>query len=236
MQNFCQIYSKKTKKISAFALIFCLIYGLTPAAEGISAKLRGKIALGVILSGVAYTTHTLIKRDRQAAKALRHHLGVPERIVQFERGFDLWRIEHYADRHYIFRNNRLLTKTNFSTPPGRGRTFKPHLPRCKGNYGFHYEVPQSSVTCQGWRVGSLEKLGWKNGKMEDWIPILPLFQSSIPVPSKFLPVLIDMPVSRSPKWSQPYLLDSRRVPQFVSSDPHQLATERSLDPQLWLSH
>ena len=204
MQNFCQILCGKTKKISAFALILCLIYGLTPAAEGISAKLKGKIALGVILSGVAYTTHTLIKRDRQAAEKLRHRLGVPERVVQFERGFDLWRIEYYRDRHYIFRNNRLLTKTNFSI----------------------FNVPRGSVAGHGWQAGS----------MEDWVPILPLFHASTPVPSKFSPFLTDMPVSRYPRWSQPYLLDSRRVPQFVSSDPHRLATGRSLDPRLWLSH
>ena len=215
MQNFCQILCKKIKKISVFVLIFSLIYGLTPAAEGISAKLRGKIALGVVLSGIAYTTHTLMKRDRQAVAELRHHLGVPERVVQFERGFDLWRIEHYADRHYIFRNNRLLTKMNASI----------------------YEVPRGSEAGGGWQAGSLEEqLGWKNGRMEGSGPILPPFHSSMPVPSIFLPFLIDTPVSRYPKWSQLYLLDSLEVPQFVSSDLRRLAIERSLDPQLWLSH
>jgi len=114
MQNFCQIYAEKTKKTSTFVLILCFIYGLTPDAEGISAKLRGKIALGVILSGVAYTTHALIKHDKQAAKKLRHRLGLPARVVHFERGFDVWRIEYYGEQHYVFRNNRLLTKTNFS--------------------------------------------------------------------------------------------------------------------------
>ena len=91
----------------AFALVFCLIWGLTPAAEGISVKLRGKIALAGILSGLAYTTHTLMKRDRRAVEKLQHHLGPPDRIVQFERGFDVWRIDYYRERHYIFRNNRL---------------------------------------------------------------------------------------------------------------------------------
>ena len=214
MQNFCQIYAEKIKKICAFVLIFCLLYGLTPAAEGISAKLRGKITLGVILSGIAYTTHALIKRDRQAAEKLRHRLGAPGRVVEFERGFDLWRIEYYRDRHYIFRNNRLLTKMNFSI----------------------YKVPQGSIARQGWQAGSLEELGWKNRRIEGWVPILPRFHASIPVPSKFLPFFIDMPVSRSPKWSQSYLLDSLQVPQLVSSDPHRLATGRSLDPRPWLSH
>lgn len=214
MQNFCQIYAEKTKKISALLLILCFIFGLTPDAEGISAKLRGKIALGLILSGVAYTTHALIKHDKLVAEELRHHLGVPERVVQFERGFDFWRIEHYADRHYIFRNNRLLTKTNFSIS----------------------EVPRGSAAGRGWQTGSLEGLGWKNGRMEDWVPIFPLFHASIPVSSIFFPVFTDMPVSGSPKWSRLYLLDSLQVPQLVSSDLHRSATERSLDPRWSLSH
>ena len=93
MQNFCQIFCEKTKNISIFLLVLWIVCGLTPAAEGISRKLRGKIALGVILSGVAYTTHALIKHDRQATEKLRHRLGPPDRVVQFERGFDLWRIQ-----------------------------------------------------------------------------------------------------------------------------------------------
>ncbi len=210
MQNFCQILCEKIKKISVFVLIFSLIYGLPPAAEGISAKLRGKIALGVVLSGIAYTTHTLMKRDRQTVAELRHHLGVPERVVQFERGFDLWRIEHYADRHYIFRNNRVIPKQGL-------------------------KVPFSDYNL---RPNSLERLRWKGGsrkeRLEGWKKCssnLPAFQSS-----SLLPVFIRTSVSRSPRWSQLYLLDSLEVPQLVSFDLRRLAIGRSLDPQLWLSH
>lgn len=108
MQNSCQIFSKKRKNIPAFALILCLMWGLTPAAEGISVKLRGKIALAGILSGLAYTTHALIKRDRRTVEKLRLHLGPPERVVQFERGFDLWRIDYYREQCYMFRNNGFI--------------------------------------------------------------------------------------------------------------------------------
>ena len=166
--------------------------------------------MGVILSGIAYTTHTLIKRDRQAVAELRHHLGVPERVVQFERGFDLWRIEHYADRHYIFRNNRFIPKQGIKVPFS------------------DYHLCPNSVERLRWKVGSREERleGWKECSSN-----LPSFQSSN------LPhFLIDTPVSRYPKWSRLYLLDSLRVPQFVFSDLRRLAIERSLDPQLWLSH
>ena len=146
MPNFYQIFSKKRKKIFAFVLIFSLVYGLTPAAEAISVKLRGKIALGVILSGVAYTTHALIKRDRQAAAELRRQLGAPEQVVQFERGFDLWRIEHYRNRHYIFRNNRLLTigQREINDTPIRSRISNPIYSA--------YEVPRGSGVCRCWQA------------------------------------------------------------------------------------
>ena len=209
MQNFCQIYAEKTKKISAFVLVICLVYGVAPTAEAISTKLKGKIALGVILSGVAYTTHALIKRDRQAAEKLRHHLGVPERVVEFERGFDLWRIEYYAERHYIFHNNRFIPKQDLKVP-----------------FSDYNRSPNS-----------LERLRWKGGsreeRLEAWMECaskLPIFQSS-----NLSPFLTDMPVSGNPRWLQLYLLDSLQVPQFVSSDLRRLATGRSLVQRLWLS-
>ena len=108
MQNLCQISAENAKKVCAFTLVLCLLSGLTPAAEGISVKLRGKIALAGILSGLAYATHTLIKRDRRAVEKLRLHLGPPERVVQFERGFDLWRIDYYREQCYLFRDNRFI--------------------------------------------------------------------------------------------------------------------------------
>ena len=108
MKNLCQIFSQKTKKGCAFALVLCLMWGVTPAAESISVKLRGKIALGGILTGLAYATHALIKRDKRAVEQLKLHLGPPERVIQFERGFDLWRIHYYAEQYYMFRNNRFI--------------------------------------------------------------------------------------------------------------------------------
>ena len=108
MKNLCQIYHEK---VCAIVLMLCLMWGLTPAAEGISVKLRGKIALAGILSGLAYGTYTLVTRDRRAVEKLRLHLGPPERVVQYERGFDLWRIDYYEEQCYMFRNNRFIKST-----------------------------------------------------------------------------------------------------------------------------
>ena len=209
MQNFCQIYAEKTKKISAFVLVLCLVYGGAPTSEAISTKLKGKIALGVILSGIAYTTHALIKRDRQAAEKLRHHLGVPERVVEFERGFDLWRIEYYAERHYIFRSNRFIPKQDLKVP-----------------FSDYNRSPDSLERLR-WNGGSREERleGWKESSSN-----LPTFKSS-----NLLPFLTDMPVSGNPRWLRLYLLDSLQGPQFVSSDLRRSATGRSPVQRLWLS-
>lgn len=108
MLNLCHISSLKRQKVCAFVLIVCLISGLTPTAESVSVKLRGKIALGGILSGLACVTYALITRDKRAAEKLQLHLGPPDRVIQFERGFDLWHINYYGERCYLFRNNLFI--------------------------------------------------------------------------------------------------------------------------------
>lgn len=212
MRNLCQIFSEKSKKVCAFALVLCLMWGLTPAAESISVKLRGKIALAGILSGLAYATHTLIKHDRRAVEKLRLHLGPPERVVEFERGFDLWRIDYYGKQCYIFRNNRLaeieLVEIDGSLSGG---------------------VRDSIAWC-GWKVGRLEekRRGWKYRK-KGYSSILPFFP-----PSVSPPFLIDTSVLVSPKWSPLYLLHLQRAPRLVFSGLYRLADERllGLEPSL----
>ena len=108
MLNLCHIFSLKRKKICAFVLIVCLMCGLTPTAESISVKLRGKIVLGGILSGLAYATYTLVTRDKRATEKLQLHLGPPDRVIQFERGFDRWRIDYYTEQCYLFHNGLFI--------------------------------------------------------------------------------------------------------------------------------
>ena len=127
MRNLCQISCKK-RKICATVLILCLICGLTPTAESISVKLRGKIALAGILSGLAYATHVLVKRDRRAMEKLQLHLGPPDRVVQFERGFDLWRINYYTEQCYLFRNNRFVKTVPCSSLQPRYQRFGYQIP------------------------------------------------------------------------------------------------------------
>ena len=98
------------KKLLCFILIACLFWNLSFSAEGFSAKLRGKLALVGILSSIAFLTHTLTKRDIQASETLKFHLGPPERVFQYERGFDYWNIHYYREHSYYYLNNRFKRK------------------------------------------------------------------------------------------------------------------------------
>ena len=129
MQNLCQISAETAKKVCAFALVLCLISGLTPAAESISVKLRGKIALAGVLSGLAYTTYALIKRDRRAVEKLQLHLGPPEHVVQFERGFDVWRIDYYREQCYLFRDNRFIKSVPCADLQSENQAIRPSKTR-----------------------------------------------------------------------------------------------------------
>ena len=210
MQNFCL----KPKKICAIGLILCLIWGLAPTAESISVKLRGKIALGGILSCLAYVTYTLVKRDKRAVEELHLRLGPPDRVVQFERGFDLWRIDSYGKQSYVFRNNRLMPE-------------KPLKAVCST-----YDAPPNLVDGFDWKVGRLKekKEGWKYGRKKP-ASTFPIFHTSI-----LPPFLIDTPFSGNPKWLQLYPLHPRRAPRLVSSYLYRLGDEHLLDQPQWLSH
>ncbi len=98
------------KKTLSLILIACLIWNLSLSAEGFSVKLRGKLALVGILSGVAYLTHVLVKRDKQVAETIQSQLGTLENIIKIERGFNQWNVHYYGGHSYFFLNNRFIRK------------------------------------------------------------------------------------------------------------------------------
>lgn len=100
----------KVKKSLSIILIICIMWNLSSSAEGLSVKLRGKLALAGILTSVAFLTHTLVKRDKQAAENVQVQLGPAERIIQIERGFDKWEVHHYREQTIYFINNRFIRK------------------------------------------------------------------------------------------------------------------------------
>ena len=98
------------KKALKIIVIICLIWNCCLPAEGISVKLRGKLALAGILSTISYVTYTLVKRDVQNAERQMSQIGQTEHIIQIERGFDKWEIHHFPEQTYYFLNNRFIRK------------------------------------------------------------------------------------------------------------------------------
>ena len=96
-----------TKKFTCYLVIVVLLLSPLTSAHGIGVKTQGKLALVAILGGVAILTKYLIGRDQRTVEALHTKLGLPMRVIEFERGFDRWRIEWYGNRRYVFRNNVL---------------------------------------------------------------------------------------------------------------------------------
>ena len=114
--------SRDAKKLICYLVVIALLLSPILTAHGVSAKTQGKLALVAILGGVAILTRYLVGRDRQAAKALHAKLGPPERVIEFERGFDWWRIEWYGNQRYIFQNN-VLQKEPLTKPAETSEAF-----------------------------------------------------------------------------------------------------------------
>ena len=183
MRNLCQIFSRTPRKIYAIGLMLCLIWGLTPPAESISVKLRGKIALGGILSGLAYVTYALVTHDKRAAEKLQLHLGPPDRVIRYERGFDQWRINYYGEQCYLFRNN-LFIKT---------------VPCTSLQSDFLIEVPSHHLPLHYRQVSDMSLLSLFRGVVEvNQEPLRNGVEQSAKVKRSKKPFLIDTPVSRNP--------------------------------------
>ena len=262
MLNLCHIFCLKRRKIWAFVLILCLICGLTPTAESVSVKLRGKIALGGILSGLAYVTYVLVKRDKRAAEKFQLHLGPPDRVIQFERGFDRWRINYHGEQCYLFRNN-LLIKTapcanlifKLTLWSNDVRSLNPPVPvlqeipilgkrkpvarnEVEGGYTGRYFIHQTVLTEPQGKLkipilGKHKPIA-RNEVEGGYTGRYFIHQTVLTEPQGKLK--IDTPVSGRPRWLRLCLLHPQRAPQFVSSYLYRSEAERSLGPQLWLSH
>ena len=220
MLNLCHISSLNRAKICAFVLILCLICGLTPTAESVSVKLRGKIALGGILSGLAYVTYALVTHDKRAAEKVKRHLGPPDRVIQFERGFDRWRINYYGEQCYLFRNNLFI-----KTVPCGSLQSDFLIDRPSHRLPLYYRrTSDMSLRFLFQEVVEINQKPLRNGMVR-----------SAKVKRLKKPFLIDMPVSGNPTWLWLCLSLPQRVPQLVFSDLYRLADERLLGPQPWLS-
>lgn len=91
-------------------LIICSIIFVPVArayARSLDTKTRGKLSLIILLTGIAVLTKLLVNSDKKEVKELHSKLGPPDRIMEFQKGFDNWRIEWYGEKGYLFRNEVL---------------------------------------------------------------------------------------------------------------------------------
>ena len=96
-------------KIISLLIVIALFFSLSVSAEGsfLDTKTAGKLTMIAILSAAAFVVKMLINRDRGEVAKLREQLGAPDRIMEYQEGFDHWRVEWYGNRSYIFRNGLL---------------------------------------------------------------------------------------------------------------------------------
>ncbi len=92
----------------ALAVVMLLMLNINFTADGLSVKLRGKLALAGILSGAAILTISLVKHDREVSENLLSELGHAEVIWKINRGFDAWYVYQFKEQSYYFLNNRYI--------------------------------------------------------------------------------------------------------------------------------
>ena len=73
----------------------------------LTTKTVGKLTMIAILLASALVVRTLVNRDRKEVAQLHERLGPPDRSIEFQEGFDRWRLEWYGDQVYTLRNGVL---------------------------------------------------------------------------------------------------------------------------------
>ena len=96
-------------KILSTFLIIILIFSLSVEAQAgfLSTKTAGKLTMVAILTVTAFVVKIMVRKDQKQTVEIHKRLGEPDRVVEFQEGFDHWRLEWYGDRVYVFCNGVL---------------------------------------------------------------------------------------------------------------------------------
>lgn len=98
-------------RISVFLIgVLYFIFSAFSTIEADS-KFVGKAEMALILSGIGVATKVLIHKEHKKLEKIRKELGSPDRIIRIERGFDVWTIEHYDKKKYVFKNGILQKRS-----------------------------------------------------------------------------------------------------------------------------
>jgi len=99
------------KKIVWIIICGIILVPLTKAnAQLIDTKMQGKLSLVILLTGLAVLIKMLVNNDKKEVEELHSILGPPDRVTEFQKGFDTWRIEWYGEKGYLLRNEVLQNK------------------------------------------------------------------------------------------------------------------------------
>jgi hypothetical protein len=96
----------KLIKITSIFIILVLICPLSARSNDqfLDTKMIGKITMVAILSVTAFVVKILVNKDVKETTKIRKNLGIPDKIIEFQEGFDYWRMECYGNYVYAFRN------------------------------------------------------------------------------------------------------------------------------------
>ncbi len=94
-------------KIISIFIIIVLVFPMSAEARFLNTKTAGKLTMTAILLATAYVVKMLVNRDKAETVRLHRRLGASDRSVEFQEGFDHWRVEWHGDKVYTFRNGVL---------------------------------------------------------------------------------------------------------------------------------
>lgn len=64
----------------------------------------GKLSMIAMLSIMGLIVKYLNHKDKEVIINIRDNFGLPYNALEFQKGFDIWKLEIYEDRIFIFRN------------------------------------------------------------------------------------------------------------------------------------
>ncbi|MGB9598161.1 MAG: hypothetical protein ACPL7B_17875 [Candidatus Poribacteria bacterium] len=99
-------------KVIAIFIVIAFLYPSSIYADFQHKKTLGKFAMVVILSLSAFINKKLVDKDVRKTARIRQELATPDKAMEFQDGFDKWRIEWYGNTIYVFKNGIFYYKRN----------------------------------------------------------------------------------------------------------------------------
>lgn len=112
------IYSPKYLRVISLSLSLIIISSSFPALGNESrifkTKNAGKLAMVAMLSLVGLVVKYLNHKDNKTTACIRDKFELPTNVLELRKGFDVWKLEIYEDRIFIFRNGVLYKSVELS--------------------------------------------------------------------------------------------------------------------------